>query len=589
MLSFRKKLFLSYLLIFFLCLAAVTPFVSHSVKALINQSLKKRSQMIITEIQSAPNRSIMIDRLKTQRFLVFFRITLLDSQQHILYDTHLPSLIGPRFSPEYIADHPEVQEAINTGQGYSEGYSKLLNMPFIYRAVAFKAQGQTYILRTAFPLSYVNQLIKDMRHAFWWLSAILLLIFAIMTWTMFFHLSRPIRKIIAAINPQQEQDIPKIYLKGIAKRKDEFGLLASILNSLSNHIQENIITLRNERNQKETILESLIEGVIAVDNNLVVTYINQKALQLLDARREDILYKNFNLVHRPLSNDLLEHALNENRVFTTSLKLNINNKKLFLDVVATPTADHQGAILILQDKSIHYRALEMKKDFIANASHELKTPITIIRGFAETLHDNPLIDVDYRKKITSKIMRNCERMTSLINSLLALANIEKLPLTRIQSIDLIDLIKRCKASLLVSFPSAEITISDNDSQPLYIKGDPELLELAINNILTNAAKYSSPPAKITLSVEKTTDAVIISISDKGIGIPKKDLDNIFSRFYRVDKARSRQLGGSGLGLSITANIIKKHYGSIKAESIVGEGSSFIITLPLDITEKLAES
>jgi signal transduction histidine kinase len=222
--------------------------------------------------------------------------------------------------------------------------------------------------------------------------------------------------------------------------------------------------------------------------------------------------------------------------------------------------------------------MEVGKDFITNASHELKTPITIIKGFAETLQDMPELPREMVVEITNKIVKSCQRMDQLVKNLLTLADLENLPAVRFQECDLIALFESCQDLLLTVHPTARIAIEKKRS-PIMVHADPDILELALLNLLENGVKYSSSPAEITVTIEEAGGKVKIAIRDKGIGIPQESLEHIFTRFYTVDKARSRRLGGAGLGLSIVKTIIEKHQGEISVTSQLGSGSTFWITLP----------
>jgi signal transduction histidine kinase len=247
--------------------------------------------------------------------------------------------------------------------------------------------------------------------------------------------------------------------------------------------------------------------------------------------------------------------------------------------VAAPKGASSGAIFVMQDKSSHYKLLEMRKEFIANASHELKTPITIIRGFAEALHDNPDLPPETTEDVTAKIVKNCQRMTNLIKDLLTLSDIENIPHSRLIECDLHEIIEGCCNTLHEIFPTAQFNIHQQPNIDSYLVADPSLMELAMMNLIENAAKYSKPPAIIDISLETIGDNITVTIADQGIGIPPADLEHIFERFYTVDKAHSQKLGGSGLGLSIVQTIIHKHFGKISVQSEVGKGTTFTIVLP----------
>lgn len=335
-----------------------------------------------------------------------------------------------------------------------------------------------------------------------------------------------------------------------------------------------------ERKEKEAILEFLSEGVIVVDGQMNICCINSSGSKMIGIPRRQLVGKKFPEINAlPLMQKchlILKSCQEKSCALTDSILIE-ENKKFYLDLIAEPQPN--GAILILQDKSSHYKILEMGKDFVANASHELRTPITIIKGFAETLQDLPELPRDMVVDITEKIVRNCERMDSLVKNLLTLADLENLPDSRFQECDLVALAEACCEVIVSVYENAETTIEKSD-ESILIAADADILELAIMNLLDNAAKYSNPPARISIKIQQKSSEVILWISDQGIGIPPADLEHIFERFYTVDKARSRRLGGAGLGLSIVRTIIEKHQGTISVTSEVGKGATFSICLPI---------
>ena len=255
-----------------------------------------------------------------------------------------------------------------------------------------------------------------------------------------------------------------------------------------------------------------------------------------------------------------------------------NEGKVYLDLIAAPKPYRSGTILVLQDKSTQHQILEIGKDFIANASHELRTPITIIKGFAETLQEIRTITPELLDDIVEKIVRNCQRMESLVKNLLTLSDIERLPRARLQDCDIVGLLESCRQMVLAVHPGVEVRIKA-PSDELIIRADPDLLELALMNLMENGVKYSSETAKIELVVRWRDRDIEIDVTDHGIGIPPEDLSHVFERFYTVDKARSRRMGGAGLGLSLVKTVIEKHGGSIAVKSVVGKGTTFTVRLP----------
>ncbi len=581
MFSFRQKIFITYVFVFLVLIAMMFPFAQRTVKDIVEKAMEDRAQELILKIENAPNDEALVRNLKEQKALIFFRVSVISNERKILYDSHTKRILGPRFSREYVVSHPEVLQAFREGKGYAQEYSEILNQEFAYFAKAFPFHGKTYVLRTAFPLQYVEEITKDFEFGFLGSAIAILLLFSIMTWFIINYLTRPIQQIITAVKPYQEgvsPTIPQIFLKP-ENRSDEFGRLASTLNSLSIKIRSHIDSLTLERNEKEAVLESLVEGVIAVDNQNKIIFANTMACKLLDVKLSNILNESLEALQQPKCEELVRTCQKEETVLTNTLEIKTHGDKQYFDLVAAPKKNATGAILVIRDKTEHYKLIEMRKDFVANASHELKTPITIIQGFAEALHDNPDLPIETSSEITSKIVRNCIKMTMLIKDLLTLTDIEHIPESRLLETDLLELINTVKMTVQDAYPDADITIHADPEEQYFLLADPYLLELAFNNLIENAAKYSPPPAKVDVSFNLQADGVRIDISDQGFGIPKEELENIFQRFYRVDTSRAKKVGGSGLGLSIVETIIAKHFGEISVVSEEGKGSTFSIFLP----------
>lgn len=578
MFSFRQKIFISYIVLLVIFTSATFPIVTYIVRSIVAKTMEDRADELITKIQSAPNNAALVRRLKEQKAQIFFRVSVISDKGKIVYDSHSKLLLGPRFSQEYALDYPEVTQAFDEGVGYYEDYSELLQQKYSYFAKTFNFHGKDYVIRTTFPYKYFSDLTDDFEIALLALTTTILLLFSLLTWFIINHLTSPIQQIIQAVTPYQEgkqTTIPEITLAA-SNPKDSFAKLASTLNSMSNKIQRHIDNLTSERNEKEAILESLVEGVVAVDREMTVTYANTTAKKFVGM---DLIGQNFSVAQQPQSYALLNSCQVENKVLTENITLVKEGKTVYLDIVAAPKGDKTGAILVLQDQSPHYKLLEMRKDFIANASHELKTPITIIRGFAEMLHDNPGLPLVTMNEMTQKIVKNCQRMAHLIRDLLTLSDVDNIPLSRLEECDLYQLVTQCCTTLYDLFPEANVRVHCEENQKMIILADPSLMELAIMNLLENAAKYSTPPAQIELHLQKEGTKIMLSISDKGMGIPKQDLEHIFERFYTVDKARSKKMGGTGLGLSIVKNVIHKHFGQISLESEEGQGTTVKIVLP----------
>jgi two-component system phosphate regulon sensor histidine kinase PhoR len=584
-LTFRQKLFFSQLFLFILFLIILIPFGERTVRQIVQRSLEETCQQLIAQIKNASDEQAIIRYFENQELFVFFRVSLLNDQGQLLYDSQLVKKLGENYQPYYQADHPEVEQALKKGMGYSEGWSEIFQRKFAYVAVRFDFQERNYVLRISFPFTQVQTLTQNFEIGIFAIDVVFLAIFFISMWFVFTRLSQPIHQIIEAIRPYQQgekEDVPQIVLH--EESGTEFTRLANTLNSLSKKVREQIRTVTEEKNEKEAILESLVEGVIAIDSHGLIRYANHTASKMLSIPKRHLLGKPFPEAEDKTKQELLEKcramlriAEQQNTIVTDSISTG-DMQKVYLDLIAAPKAHKSGAIIVLQDKSSHYKVLEMGKDFVANASHELRTPITIIKGFAETLQDLPQISHDMLADITEKIVRNCQRMETLVKNLLTLADIENIPETRFQETDFEAMLENCRHVLLSVYPDALVEIHREKERAL-ISADPDLLELAFMNLFDNAAKYSKPPAKITVAIHVVKDEVKITVADQGMGIPEGDLDRVFDRFYTVNKSHSRRLGGAGLGLSIVKTIIEKHEGSITVSSQLGQGTTFTIFLP----------
>jgi signal transduction histidine kinase len=584
--SFRQKVFLSYVALLALFLGLLFPFVTTSVQQIVFHSMNERADQLIRELMIAKDDEELIEILKDHKSQLFYRVGILDHQRRLLYDSHIKRLLSTPFFPLQFVTHPEVEEALQYGTGYSEEFSHLMDQKLIYLAKRFDFHGNPYVIRLAFPFQYIQDLRSGFTIGFLFLGALLLVLFSAVATIILNHLSSPIREIIHAIKNYQEGNLatlPNIRLK--TAPQDEFTHLANTVNSLSQRVQAEIETVTYERNEREAVLESLAEGVLAVDANFFVSYANRTALQLLGLTK-DIIGKPLPKHLPPAYRELLEQCCRKNDPAVLELEIKQGHAKLYISVVATPRKSDGGALLVLHDISVQHRMLEMRKAFIANASHELRTPITVIRGFAETLHDNSDLPPQTINEVTKRIVDNCHRMTFIIKNLLTLSDIENLPSFHVSPVNLLDLVERCIQNTSSVWKDVQVHVTSETCNDFCVEVDPHLMEMAIHNLLDNAAKYSDLTKRIDVTIKNERGGVTLEVKDYGIGIAEHDLEHIFQRFFRAQKAA--KIGGSGLGLSIVETIIQKHFGKIDVRSEVGKGSIFTIFIPSHLSDKLRD-
>jgi two-component system phosphate regulon sensor histidine kinase PhoR len=586
-LNFRQKVVLSQFFLFIAFMACAFPFIGRSVRHIVFDIARVNTCLLIEALQEAPSQEEMIQTLQNVDNSIFYGTALFNEHGDILYDSAIGAFVDEKNGSFYLSMREDVLQALHRDVVYAVSDLNAMNAKAAYVLIAFDAHGQTYVLRASFAYALVEDFSQEFKLWYLLFCSVALIFFGGLTWLVFHRVSSPIHQIITAIKPYQlgkTESIPLISLSKTINPEDDFFKLAKTLNSLSDRICLQIQSITEEKNEKEAILESLGEGVIAVDGQMIVRYINAVGSKMLGLSKRHLIGKPLaaasakhmaSLVQK--CQQLLSDCRQRGVPLTDSISVG-ENKKIYLDLIAAPKMHNHGAILVLQDKSSHYRVLEMGKDFVANASHELRTPITIIKGFAETLQDMPTLPREMVIEITEKIVRNCQRMDNLVKNLLMLADLDNLPSSRFQECDLNLLIENCRQVVLAVYETAQIEII-REKEEVGVFADPDILELAIINLLDNACKYSPPPAQITVRIDEKEGEAIIVISDRGMGIPEQDLEKIFDRFYTVDKAHSRRLGGAGLGLSIVKTIVEKHNGTIGVVSKLGKGTTFTLTLP----------
>jgi len=320
------------------------------------------------------------------------------------------------------------------------------------------------------------------------------------------------------------------------------------------------------------LLDMLQEGVVIVDFEGKILEVNVRGARALKGLKEDVegTYLFQHLLFR--KHDTVFQKLREGGA---AQYFCLGTKEVMYDGEMRVLERGRKVVVTFHHGSGNYQKELLGRAFVANASHELRTPITIIRGFAETIHDLPEISEAMLADFSDKIINNCERMDHLVKNLLTLADLDYLPKARLQECDLVGLADSCLQTLLSIHPDIHAECLQNQEE-ILVNGDPDLLELALMNLLENGVKYSEEKVFISVTVAEFQDRIDLTVTDRGIGIPEEDLSHVFERFFTVNKSHSRRLGGAGLGLSIVSTIIKKHEGRIQVTSEVGKGTSFTL-------------
>ena len=504
------------------------------------------------------------------------RITVIDPRGYVLAD----SQSDPE-TMENHADRPEVRLAAQGRTGSAIRRSVTLNRDLCYLAIPLRAAGPPgSVLRLAVPLEDLDASIWEIRLRILGASAVAaLLVLAIAWW-----LSRRLTRRISMLQSFAEGLAAARYSGAIPPDAvDELGLLAHSLNRMAAQTRDLVDKLSLESARRELILDSMVEGVLAVDGDLRVMFCNRSFARAVGAAypvRENMPLPE--LVRDPGLRELLTGVLNTGESVRRRLELPAADGRAF-EINASPleTTASRGAIAILHDITDLERLERVRKDFVANVSHELRTPLTAILGYTETLLDGALEDPAANRRFLDIIQSNARRLSSIASDLLILSDLESGKSAVIaERIPVPAAIENALRMVETEARHREVRLVAGEIDEAAVIGDQVRFEQALLNLLDNAVKFNRPGGEVHVKATRTPQGkLLIAVSDTGIGIPSEDLPRIFERFYRVDKARSREVGGTGLGLAIVKHVVERMNGTVTVESELGKGSTFTMLLP----------
>ncbi len=480
---------------------------------------------------------------------------------------------------------PEIKLALKGEKGVSIRYSSTLSQNMMYIASPFYKENKIIaVIRASLSIATIDNKIKSIQNDIFLALAMTILVAAVASLYLSRRITRPLEEMktgaknFAGGNLKKRLAIPD---------SEELGELALTMNNMAANLNNKIEAVKNRKNELETIYSSMEEGVIALDNNEKIITLNKAGAEIFDFPISMLEQNNIYEVSRDLAlQDFFKKALSTHGpcekilTFTKTREytLNIHSKAMY-----NSNNKRMGTLIIFHDITKIKLLENMHKNFAANVSHELKTPLTAIKGFVETLQNMEFgQDFEKTEEFLHIIDKNVVRMTAIINDLLSLAKLERMANNNIvfESHDIIQIIdkaiKECKNNSSIK----QITIQKSCPDTLMVPVDPVLIEQTIINLIDNAIQYSNNNTKVLISTATRDNCLVIKVKDSGIGIPKKHFSKIFNRFYRIDKARSRNTGGTGLGLAIVKHIAVYHNGKASVISSNENGSTFEISLPL---------
>jgi two-component system phosphate regulon sensor histidine kinase PhoR len=589
------QIFPSYLLITFAALCGAGWFASSSLHqfydGLVSENLTNEASWLGHEVgprfrrDNAAELKQLCDRFAKASNS---RVTLILPDGEVVYDSSE--------SPERLQNHahrPEVRAALNGEVGHETRFSESAEQRMKYVALPIRADGNIIgVIRTALPSTALDAALSGVRRRIAIGGGVVALLAALLSLWMSRRISQPLEEMRQSAEHFSRGDlshkipIPDSY---------ELSGLAENLNAMALQLDERIQLIVRQGHEQEAVLASMVEGVLAVDTDERIISLNHAASRLLGSQLHEAQGRSLQEVIRNADlRRFVASALSCKQPIEGDVILHGNDRERTLQANGTalrdPSGGTIGAVIVLNDVSRLRQLESMRRDFAANVSHELKTPITSIKGFVETLLDGAINNPADAERFLRIIARQADRLNAIIEDLLALSKIEK----EAETTDIALEIGPLENVLDAAWHDCETLAAEREIQvevqcPSTLRAaiNPPLLQQAVVNLLDNAIKYSDPHSVVRLTARALPGEVAIYVQDQGCGIESEHLPRLFERFYRVDRARSRKVGGTGLGLAIVKHIVHAHRGRITVESAPGKGSTFVIYLPSTIIAERA--
>ena len=524
----------------------------------------------------------LLESLKTIAAQNETRITLIAQDGAVIVDSERE----PK-TMENHGDRAEVLQAKASGTGSSRRVSPTLGIPMMYLAMrAGDDDAPDGYVRVSVPLDSVETEVESVQRLVFVTSVVVSLMSLALMFYILTRITQPLTRLTGAANAiaggdlQQTVDVPggdELGTLGAA-----FNLMSQELSSRMSELNQTSQELRESTQLLSTVFGSMVEGVLAVDNEERILFANRAARTLLDFEdRDPIGLRIWECVRNETVQTVVRQAMDG---LERSVECELPRNNIVVEIRSTPlTAEgRSGVVLVLHDVTELRRLGNVRREFVSNVSHELKTPLTIIQTAAETLLDGALEDTEYAKRFLKRINEQGARLHELIVDLLQLARVESGEHAfEFSNVAISPIIASVAEELSALAQSGEVELLvEPVEEEIFVKADQSALRTILENLLTNGLKYTPAGGKVTVTWRKDNAQALIEVRDTGVGIPSEHHDRIFERFYRVDRARTREIGGTGLGLSIVKHLPQVLGAEVTLESEVGQGSVFSLKIPL---------
>ena len=581
-----RHLFPSYLLITLISLVAVTWFASSSVRHFF---LEQTTADLLTQVRLLEHQiPQFLGPLDTSVVDAMCKEIGASSSTRITVILPSGRVIGDSDEDPAIMDNhalrPEIITARKGAVGKSIRFSTTLQERMMYVAVPLKDKEEIIaVIRAALPVTAIDQALKVIKIKIMLGGIFIALLASGISLYVSRRISRPIEQLKKGADFFARGDLSH---RMPGTDLVEIDSLIEALNQMAGQLEDRLNTIVRQKNELAAVLSSMAEGVMAVDMDEQIVSINKAAAKIFETLPENLLNRSIpEVIRNPDLQKFINEALSSKENLEEDITLYQRGERI-LYVHNTPLEDADGrrsGILVVLNDVTHLRKLEnMRKDFAANVSHEIKTPLTAIKGFVETLRIGGKAEPKETDRFLAIIDKHVNRLTAIIEDLMKLSKIEQqdeksdihLTESSVKSV-ISSAIQTCREKA----KAKKITIDLACPEDISLQCDSRLMTQAMVNLLDNAINYSNEKSDIKISASLKDDELMIRVQDHGIGIPKENLSRLFERFYRVDKARSRELGGTGLGLAIVKHIAQAHGGRVSVDSILGKGSTFSLHLP----------
>lgn len=582
------KIGLSFFILFFVVMVIVGIFSGELMKSTylnMKENQLEDDAKILLQTTNMENLDLDKDAATIQKSLdplgedIDARITVIDSKGDVVADT--------KKDPEKLDNHmnrPEVTDILKKGEsvGISIRESDSLGYSMLYVAVPVKHQSKTDgVLRISISLESVDAAVAKLWGNLALIFGIALVIIAAISVFIARKITRPVREIIEVSTDLANH---KYDSRIHGKISGELQDLSISVNTLAESLETQMFEIKQNEQRLNAIVQNLVSGVMLINVDKQVIMTNRTMYQILG--ETEITGKPFYEVIKSFALSQLIEATFETKTIQQKEIILYFPREMILDASVSPilgeNGEITGIILLLHDITQIRHLENVRSEFVTNVSHELKTPVTALKGFAETLLDGAMYDEMLLKKFLTIIKEESDRLHRLIMDILALSRIEQNPVP--ENVELVEVDEVIEQSARTIFEMAtekniQVIIPEKTIPSVTIETDRDKLQQILINLLSNAINYTPVDGKVEVKLIEQEAEVIIEVTDNGIGIPAKDIDRVFERFYRVDKARSRHSGGTGLGLSIVKHLVENCGGRIEVESQEEVGSTFRVTLP----------